>query len=78
MKEEESTVKNIQQLEKEILTTTEPARSILNSILAELYWNYFQQHRYQLYNRTETIDFKKNDITTWSADDFHKSIDDHA
>ncbi len=74
MKEEESTAKNIQQLEKEILTTSEPARSILNSILAEFYWNYFQEERYELYDRTETIDFKKTDIATWSVDDFHKKI----
>ncbi len=74
IKEEESTVKNIQQLEKELPATTEPGRSILNSILAEVYWNYFQEERYELYDRTETINFKKTDISTWSADDFHKRI----
>ena len=72
--EEEASVKNILQLEKELPATTEPARSILNSILAQTYWNYFEEERYELYDRTETIDFKKNDITTWSADDFHKKI----
>ncbi|MEP6728532.1 MAG: MG2 domain-containing protein, partial [Bacteroidota bacterium] len=35
---------------------------------------YFQQQRYQLYNRTKTSNFKKEDIATWGAEDFHKKI----
>jgi hypothetical protein len=46
----------------------------LTSILAESYWNYFQQNRYKFYNRTNTVNFKKDDIATWSIDDFHKKI----
>lgn len=68
--------KAIQVLEKEAATATEPARSILYSILAERYWSYFQQNRWKLYNHTATVNFKKEDIATWSADDFHKKISD--
>lgn len=65
----------LQDLEKEIAgTTAQPARSILQSIAAETYWNYFQQQRGRLYNRTETANFKKEDIATWSTDDLHKKI----
>jgi hypothetical protein len=71
---ENSEAKAITELEKEIITATEPARSILNSLLAEMYWNYYQQHRWQLYNRTNTENFKKDDIATWTADDLHKKI----
>ncbi|MES1216270.1 MAG: MG2 domain-containing protein, partial [Bacteroidota bacterium] len=62
------------EIEKEISTAKEPATSILNSILAEMYWNYYQQHRWQLYNRTQTINFRKDDIATWGTEDFHKKI----
>ena len=61
-------------LEKEIQSAQEPANSILNSLLAEIYWNYFQQHRWNLYQQKNTINFKKADIATWSAADFHQKI----
>ena len=73
--EENANVKNIDTLEKEIKTAKEPAKSILESITAEMYWNIFQQQRWKIYNRTKTdTSFKKNDILTWSADDFHDII----
>ncbi|MBS1577751.1 MAG: alpha-2-macroglobulin, partial [Bacteroidetes bacterium] len=64
----------IKEIEKEIADTKEPASSILKSLLAEMYWNYFQGNRWNLYNRTNTINFKKEDIATWTADDLHKKI----
>ena len=64
----------IKELDKEISVASEPAKSILLSLEAENYWNYFQQHRYQFYNRTETVNFKKDDIATWGISDFHKKI----
>jgi len=73
---ENSESKAISDIEKEINTTNEPARSILTSLLAEMYWNYYQQQRWQLYDRTNTKDFKKDDIATWTADDLHKKISD--
>lgn len=73
-KEEDAVIKNIRQIEKEISLVNGAAKAILNSIAAEIYWTYFQENRYRLYDRTETIDFKKTDISTWSAGDFHKKI----
>jgi uncharacterized protein YfaS (alpha-2-macroglobulin family) len=72
--QEDANVKSIALVEKEIQSSKQPARSILNSILAEMYWNFLQQNRYKLYNRTKTIDFKKDDILTWGIDDLHKKI----
>ena len=66
--------KSIADLEKETNTAREPAKSILHSLRAELYWQYYQQHRWQLYNRTNTTGYKKDDISTWTADDLHKKI----
>jgi hypothetical protein len=72
---DEGVAMSITGLEKEIQGTNQPARSILQNILANKYWSFLQQHRYQLYNRTETINFKKDDIATWGPDDFHRKID---
>jgi hypothetical protein len=73
--EEDANVKSIAAIEKEIVSAKEPAKSILNSITAEMYWNFFQQQRWKIYNRTKTdSSVVKNDILTWGADDFHKKI----
>ncbi len=74
--EEDASVKSIDTLEDEIKSSKEPAKSILQSITAEMYLNYFQQNRYKFYNRTNTIDFNKKDIATWTTDDLHKRIGD--
>ncbi len=69
---EDNEVFSIAEIEKEIATSKEPVTAILNSLLAEMYWNYYQQNRWNLYNRTNTTSFKKEDIATWTAADFHK------
>jgi Bacterial Alpha-2-macroglobulin MG10 domain/Alpha-2-macroglobulin family/MG2 domain len=66
--------KNIRDLENEIKEAKEPSRSILNSILAEAYWNYFQQNRWKLYNRTTTEHYNKESIDSWDAEDFYQKI----
>src|SRR6187455_1873262 len=38
----------IEEIEKEIATAKEPVTSIFRSLLASVYLNYFQQHRWQL------------------------------
>ncbi len=74
--QEDASVKSIDTIETEIATAKEPAKSILQSIAAQMYWNYFQQNRYQLYQRINTVNFSKTDIATWTADDLHKKIGD--
>ena len=71
---ENNEVISIAEIEKEFVTAREPSVSILNSLLAGMYWSYYQNNRWKLYNRSETIAFKKEDITTWSTEDFHKKI----
>ena len=72
--EENASVKSIDSLEREISVAKEPAKSILQSITAQMYWNYFQQNRYKFYQRTNTVNFDKKDIATWTTDDLHKKI----
>ncbi|HEY8386980.1 MAG TPA: hypothetical protein VIK74_00170, partial [Parasegetibacter sp.] len=72
--EEDGDILNIKMLEKEIADLPQPGKSILYSITAERYWNYFQNNRWKLYSRTETSDKVSDNITTWGPEDFHKKI----
>ncbi|GAB3429921.1 alpha-2-macroglobulin family protein [Niabella aquatica] len=71
---EENFTLRIKEIEKELQSSKEPVTSLLNSYLAGLYYQYFAGNRYKLYGRTNTVDFNKEDIATWTADDFHKRI----
>ena len=71
-RDENATEKSIALLEKEIASASEPSKSILQSILAKTYWDYFQNNRWKFYDRTETVNFKKEDIATWDVSDFLK------
>jgi hypothetical protein len=62
---EDDYVKEIGTLEKEIAEAHFPAKPILQSMTAEIYWKYYQTNRYRFLNRTETVDFVPADIRTW-------------
>src|SRR5690606_26411402 len=62
---EDNLEKSIKEIEDEITQSTEPAASILRNYLATLYWEFFQDIRYKLYNRTNTPTYQKDDIATW-------------
>lgn len=72
--EENAAVKSMNTIENEISIAKEPAKSILESILAQMYRNYFQQNRYKIYNRTNTTGINKKDLATWTVDDLQKKI----
>ncbi len=71
---EQSNYENIELLEKEISASKEPVKAILNSIAAGYYWNYLQNNRWRFYNRTNTVNFKKEDMATWTVDDINEKI----
>jgi TonB-dependent SusC/RagA subfamily outer membrane receptor len=52
----------------------EAGKAILNSLLAKLYREYYNNHRWNLYSRKNTNETGKADIITWSADDFTAAI----
>jgi len=68
--EEDSQLKIINDFKTEIEKAKFPTKNVLESYLANLYWQYFQNNRYQFYNRTKTeekvnpIDFRTWDLTT--------------
>ncbi len=63
--EEEEIVKAIAELEAEVKANTFPAKPVLHSILAEAYWQYYQNNQYKFLNRTATEGFKQDDLRTW-------------
>ncbi|MFM2339081.1 MAG: hypothetical protein RL115_2274, partial [Bacteroidota bacterium] len=71
---EDNEVFSLTEIEKVITASKEPIVSILKNMQAEMYWNIFQQMRWQIYNRTQTDKFVKSDVKTWTAMDFHKTI----
>lgn len=72
---EEDPNKNDVLLKSEINAVKDPVqKSILYVLLAYNYESYFNEHSWQLYERSKTVNFKKQDIATWSADDFNREI----
>ena len=64
--EENARLNIIDSFKIEIANSTFPTKNILESVLANLYWQYFQQNRYQFYNRTQTKSkVDETDFRTW-------------
>ncbi|MCE3260227.1 MAG: hypothetical protein K0S12_1868, partial [Bacteroidetes bacterium] len=64
-KEEFALEKSIVRLRDEADAAKFPIKPVLQSILADAYWQYFNNNRWKFYNRTQTVNFKNDDITTW-------------
>src|ERR1700741_224028 len=64
-KEEFSLEKSIFKLRDEANAAAYPIKPVLQSILADAFWQYFQNNRWKFYNRTTTVNFKNDDIETW-------------
>ncbi|MFO8128912.1 MAG: alpha-2-macroglobulin family protein [Bacteroidales bacterium] len=63
--EEDYLIIAIQDFRNELQHAGEPGKQIINSILAELYWNYYQMNRHQLLHRSITASDEQEDISTW-------------
>ncbi len=66
-KQEDATNKNIKRFESELSTATFPLKHILHNMLGKMYWNYYNQQRWQIMNRSNTDGFIKEDIATYTA-----------
>ena len=63
--DEFSSQKAIEKVQSILKTASFPASAILHSMTAQLYWSYYQNNRWRYSQRTETVDFKQDDIATW-------------
>ncbi|MFI8606017.1 alpha-2-macroglobulin family protein [Cellulophaga baltica] len=76
--EEDAQLKIISEFKSEIEKATTPTKNILESYLANLYWQYYQQNRYQFYNRTETeAKVDTTDFRTWDLNTLFYEIAIH-
>ncbi|MDP3912276.1 MAG: MG2 domain-containing protein [Bacteroidota bacterium] len=57
--------KAIERTGLEIQSAKAPVKQILHSIVAELYWRYYQNNRWQIHERSETSNFLPGDLKTW-------------
>ncbi len=76
-RDEKSRLNDILFFEKELKEAKFPTKQILQSMLGDLYWTYYQENRWKILDRT-TIEIPNEkkinsniDIETWSADDFY-------
>ncbi|PLX31025.1 MAG: hypothetical protein C0600_06835 [Ignavibacteria bacterium] len=67
---EEDEVVLIRDLEKEIAGAEQPVRAILTSMLADVYWGYYQMNRWQINERSQVEDAPEDDFRTWDASTF--------
>ncbi|MBU3009854.1 carboxypeptidase-like regulatory domain-containing protein [Polaribacter vadi] len=76
--EEDAQLKIINSFKKQIANSNFPTSNVLQNILANLYWQYYNQNRYKFYNRTKTNN-KTNidDFRTWDLDTLFKEINDY-
>ena len=76
--EEDAQLNVINLFRSEISTTKTPTKNILESVLGNIYWQYFQQNRYKFYNRTKTsekVDIA--DFRTWDLETLFNEVHIH-
>ncbi|MDD3722823.1 MAG: MG2 domain-containing protein, partial [Lutibacter sp.] len=76
--EEDAQLNIINSFKKEISTTDFPTKNILESVLANLYWQFYQLNRWKFYNRTATENkVDTSDFRTWDLQTIFKQIHIH-
>jgi 5-hydroxyisourate hydrolase-like protein (transthyretin family) len=75
--EEESEVAIVKDLKREIEKSTGTDKAILQSILAELYWQYFDENTWKFSERTETDEKQSDDFRTWDLKTLFKEINSY-
>jgi len=64
--EEDAEFNIVKEFKEEIAQSNVPKRNILENLLAKMYWDYYQHHRYQYYDRTKTTSkTDEDDFRTW-------------
>ncbi|MCK9290313.1 MAG: alpha-2-macroglobulin family protein [Bacteroidales bacterium] len=75
--EEDPLIKSIDFALQTVPLLSSPASEILHSIIAELYWMYYQQERYSLMNRSPTTGLESEDIREWDLTRLRDTIEAH-
>jgi len=75
--EEDALLKNLYRMEDEAKLAEFPAKPVIHSILAQMYWQYYQNNRWRFYNRSETMNYENDSIATWSLEQIMHKINEH-
>ena len=76
--EEDAQLKIVNDFKNEISQSVAPTKNILENLLANMYWQFFQQNRYQFYNRTKTESIiDTEDFRTWDLQTLFEEIHIH-
>ncbi len=67
----------ITRLRSEIEKSPEPMRPVMEAILANWFWQYFQQNRWQFLQRTQTSTTPGDDFKTWDLTRILSEVDRH-
>ena len=67
----------IVRLQAELAHAPEVMQPAMEAILAHWFWQYYQQHRWQFIQRTETSESPSDDFTTWGLSRILAEIDAH-
>ncbi|HNU87482.1 MAG TPA: MG2 domain-containing protein, partial [Ferruginibacter sp.] len=74
MLDEDSPENNIFFVDTLIAKAKAPAKNILQSMQAEMFWQYLQNNRWKFYDRSKLAEEKSKDISTWSIDKLYATI----
>lgn len=66
--EEKAYINTLKELEEDTKTVSVTDRAIMHSMLAEMYWWYYQDNRWKFYDRSSTINFDQDSLETWDLD----------
>ncbi len=72
MVQEDAQIKAINMFGLEVESASGVTKSIFQNMLAEIYWEYYQNNRWKFANRTPTAEFENNDISTWDVSMLHR------
>ncbi|WP_406684813.1 carboxypeptidase-like regulatory domain-containing protein [Seonamhaeicola sp. MEBiC1930] len=78
--EEDAQLKIINNFKAAIEAHSFPTKNVLENILANLYWQYFNQNRYKFYNRTKVanaLEVSNGDFRTWDLQTLFNQIHKH-
>lgn len=75
--EEDDFVLAINELNKISGDQSFPLKQIVHSVTAQVYWGYYQSNRWQFLNRTQTINFKNDDVRTWDLTTIADHVNKH-
>jgi len=75
--EEDSELKIVNEIKQNINLSSGTEKAVLQSILAELYFQYFNDNSWKFSNRTETDEKQSDDFRTWDLKTLFKEINSY-